>query len=200
MKKMLLFVALSIWGLCLLVAGPFGIEMGQSLETLKNNGLNPTNSTTNDDQGYYYVSPKATHPDFEKYIVQLDEDEGVFWIKAVGRDISDSGYGLTIKSKFSEIESSLQKTYGTGKLVDYLYPRSIWDEPGDWMMGIAKNERFYFRTWEMQNGKAFPGNIESLGLGVATSSSSKGYIFLEYSGMNKERLEQKIKDKAAQVF
>ena len=197
MKKMLLFFVLSIWCLCLLAAGPFGIEMGQSLETLKTNGLNPTQINN---QGYYYVSPKATHPDFEKYILRLDEDEGVFWIKAIGSDISDSGYGFTIKSKFNEIESSLQKTYGTGKLLDYLFPKSIWNEPEDWMMGIVKNERFYLRTWESLNGKAFPGNIESLGLGVLASSSSKGYIFLEYSGMNKKRLEQKIKDKASQVF
>ena len=180
----------------MLTAGPFGLEMGMSLDGLKALGVNPTMIAT----GYYKVDPPSPHPEFERYIVQMDATEGVFWIKAVGKDIADSGYGFSTKSKFSEIDKALSAAYGTGQMVDLLFPNSIWDELDDWMMSIRKDERLYYKSWEKSDGSAIASGILSIYLGADASSSSNGYLTLEYYGMEHTRLMQKAKDEQSKVF
>lgn len=180
----------------ILTAGPFGLEMGMSLDGLKVLGVNPTMIAT----GYYKVEPPSPHPGFEQYITRLDATEGVFWIKAMGKDIADSGYGFSAKSEFSEIDKALSAAYGAGEMVDMLFPNSIWDELDDWMMSLRKDERLYFKKWEKSNGTPIASGILSIYLGADASSSSEGYLTLEYYGLEHTRLSQKAKDEQSKVF
>jgi hypothetical protein len=199
MKKssIVLLLVTMLLSVQLLIAGPFGLEMGMSLDGLGKLGVNPTVLSSG---GYYTVSPISPHREFEQYVVRLDPDEGVYWIKAIGKDIADSGYGFSTKSKFSEIEKALSASYGAGKLVDILFPNSIWDELDDWMMSIRQNERFYHKSWEKSNGATLAAGIASIYLAVKTTSSSKGYLTLEYYSTEYERLKQKAEDAESKVF
>jgi hypothetical protein len=198
MKKnfIIVFATVLLLSTHILTAGPFGLEMGMSLDGLNALGANPTIIA----EAYYTVNPPSPHSDFEEYIVRLDPTEGVFWIKALGKDISDSGYGFSTKSKFSETEQALSSAYGTGELVNFLFPGSIWDELEDWMMSLCKDERFYFKKWEKSDGTAIANGILSIYLGANATSSSKGYLTLEYYGIEHERLSQKAKDEQSKVF
>jgi len=180
----------------ILTAGPFGLEMGMSLDGLKALGVNPTMIAT----GYYKVNPLSPHPEFEEYIVRMDATEGVFWIKAIGKDISDSGYGFSTKSKFSETEQALSSAYGAGEMEDFLFPGSIWDELDDWMMSLRQDERFYLKKWEKADGTAIANGILSIYLAANATSSSKGYLILEYYGIEHELLSKKAKDEQSKVF
>jgi hypothetical protein len=198
MKRTLLFSFLLAVSLGFLSAGPFGIEMGQPSSILETNGLNPTPIPNY--PGYYYVLPKFTHPDFETYLVRIDEDEGVFLIKAIGKDISDNGYGTSIRSKFDELRKSIEGTYGESELISFLYPNSIWDEPEDWMMGLRKGDRIHMAQWENEDGTTLPGEISEIILAADATSSSEGYLAIEYYGKKYDELSEKAKKKAAQVF
>lgn len=198
MRKMLLVSFLLVFCFGFLYAGPFGIEMGESLSTLEKNGLEPTPIKNN--PGYYYVSPKLSHPDFEEYFVRIDEDEGVFFIKGIGKDISDNGYGSSTKSAFDGLRKSIENTYGKSELFSVLYPNSIWDEPEDWMMGLRKGERLHLAIWEKEDGTSISGNIGKIFVSANASSSSTGYVALEYYGKRHEELSEKAKLAAAWVF
>ncbi|MBI9094742.1 MAG: hypothetical protein JEY71_07660 [Sphaerochaeta sp.] len=199
MKKLILLFVLGIVCLNLIVAGPFGIDMGQSLETLEKNGLNPVLFSENS-PGYYSVSPKYTHSEFETYLVRIDRDEGVFFIKGIGKDIQDSGYGVNTQSHFNDIRKAIDGTYGHSNLESYLFPSSIWDEPRDWMMAIRQDERVLLAIWEKSDGSFYPGDIESIYLAADATSSSIGYLAIDYYGKFYERLLEKSKQVAAEVF
>ena len=172
--------------------------MGQSLSSLQDLGVNPTLITGQ--SGYYYVKPPSPHYEFEKYLVRVDPKEGVFFIKAIGKDLDDSGFGIETKSHFSDIRSMVDSVYGSSELTDILFPGSIWDEFDDWMMGLRKNERYYIAHWENADGSVFSGNIEKIYLGANALSSSTGYVSLEYYGTKHSELSEKAKKVSAQVF
>lgn len=184
--------------LSFLSAGPFGINMGDSLQVLQEGGLNPT--PFKDLTNYYYVSPKSTHPEFESYFVRLDEEEGVFFIKAIGKDIHDNGYGSTVKGRFSDLRAGIGKTYGTSKIIDIFLPSSIWKDLDDWLMSIRQGDRFYAAHWESKNAEPLQGDIKEIYLAVEALSSTKGYLVLEYYGTHHSRLSEKAKFVDASVF
>jgi hypothetical protein len=181
-----------------LFAGPFGLEMGQSFEELQQLGANPIAITGS--KGYFYVTPPSTHSEFEKYLVHIDNDEGVFWIKAIGKDIDDSGYGFNTKSDFDDIRSMLDNAYGKSEIIDILLPDSLWDDPKYWMMGIKQSDRMYSAHWDFSDNPLKSGDIKEIYLSVQVLSSSKGYLVLEYYGTDFDRLSNKAKQVAAQVF
>lgn len=197
MKKTLLcllFVSVIVGSV---LAGPFGIEMGDSLKKLEEDGLAPTAISS---AGYYYITPKNTHPDFERYLVRIDIDEGVFFIKAIGKDISDNKYGTNTKSKFDDIRKGLERTYGKSELTNILMPKALWKDADEWLMSIRQSERFYMAHWDTKVGSLIPQGYESIYLAVDATSSTKGYLVIEYYGARHAVLSEKSKQEAASVF
>lgn len=168
------------------MAGPFGLEKGMSLKDI---GGKPEKVG----HGIYKLSsvPKP-HSAFEAYVVRIAPKGGLYWIKAIGKDIATSAYGLELKSAFSEMEEKLGATYGKHKTMDFLMPDSIWDEPNDWMMGLIKKERILAAIWEKSEGSSLPSDIESIGLIASPSAGDKGYIAIEYSFTNKDTCEAEL--------
>ena len=101
------------------MAGPFGLEKGMSLEDI---GGNPIKIS---DTGHYMLSsvPKP-HSAFETYIVRVAPTGGLFWIKAVGKEIKTNSYGIDIQSAFNTLREKLEATYGKHKKYDMLLPGS----------------------------------------------------------------------------
>lgn len=197
MKKTLFCLLLILVFAGSILAGPFGIEMGDSLRKLEETGLVPSATSS---AGYYFITPKSTHPDFEDYLVRIDEDEGVFLIKAIGKDISDNKYGTKTKSKFDEIRKGLDRTYGSSELTDLLMPRALWKDLDEWLMSIRQQERFHLAKWDNKTGASLPKEYASIYLAVDALSSTKGYLVLEYYGARHSVLSEKSKQEAASVF
>ena len=85
------FILLSFFVGGIAFAGPFGLDMGMSLDQVKNKtGKNP--ELVQDD--LYRVDPPNKNDMFESYIVQISPEYGIVWIKAVGKDITTNGYGI----------------------------------------------------------------------------------------------------------
>lgn len=67
--------------------GPFGVEMGGLPEDY---GCTPIDGAI----GMYRCSGfKKRHSAFETYLVKASKTHGICLVKAIGKNISDSGYG-----------------------------------------------------------------------------------------------------------
>lgn len=185
-KKMIGFVFTCLLCATNAMAGPFGLEMGMSLKDI---GGKPEKVAS----GKYKLSsvPKP-HSAFEAYIVQVSPKHGLCWIKAIGKDIRTSAYGLELKSAFNEMKGKLEKSYGKNETIDRLMPGSIWKEPNDFMMGMIKKERFLMSCWDSEKGSTLTEHIKQIGLMAHPSSQDKGYLTIEYSFDNSEACDAEL--------
>lgn len=184
MLKRLLLIGIILIGSNLIFAASFGLQMGWNLHDLTRNNISYEQAGSS--PGYYIVSPvPSPHSSFETYVVRVDSNEGIFWIKGIGKDIETNGYGFGIKSEFEKLKGQLSSVYGDIEVIDWLMPGSIWDEPDDWMYGLKTGDRFYFGQWEAQSG------FSEITIGASANSGSSGYISVEYYGLNYDQLDEK---------
>ena len=168
------------------MAGPFGLDMGM---TLKDVGGKPEKVTNGK---YKLTSVPNSHSAFEAYIVQISPKDGLCWIKAIGKDIPTSAYGIELKSAFNDMKGKLEKTYGNHKTTDLLMPGSIWKESNDFMMAMIKKERFLMAIWDVENGSTLTDNLKQIGLIASPARRGKGYISIEYSFSNEKACEVEL--------
>jgi len=178
-------------------AGPFGLDMGMTLEQVTAVCETAPVSVGNN---LYKVTPPKPHQAFETYIVQISLKYGVFFIKAIGKRLNTSVYGTELKSAFTQLVTSLEKTYGSAKTYDFLRPGSIWDEPNDWMMALRKQERFLAAYWEEKPEGLYQGDILNLGVMVDAVSTETGLFFLEYYSKDSAAAEEEAKAVTDSVF
>jgi len=148
----------------------------------------------------YKVDPPNKNNMFETYVVKVHPKYGVYFIKAIGKNIETSGYGTEVKSAFNTLVAGVEKTYGKYKKTDYLQPKSIWNEGGDWMMGMVKKERYLFVQWNAKSGATLPSDIQSVFVVANALSSSKGYVVIEYYSPNDDKVEAEKTAQQDSVF
>lgn len=179
-------VALLAFLTCNAEAGPFGLEMGMPLSKLNIAKATPK-------PGIYELrSVPNPHSAFESYIVQVSPSAGLCWIKALGRTLEVSAYGTELKSAFDDLKARLASNYGVpSQELDVLLPKSIWNEPRDWMMGLRKKERMLMAMWE----KSLPSSLRAVYIAASALSSSRGYVAVEYAFTNEASCEAELRKK-----
>ena len=125
--------------------------------------------------------PPKPHPAFGMYLLQITPKCGLSWIKAIGHDVSTSGYGIELQSAFDSMEQKLKNSYGPCKRSDFLMVDSMWDEPKDWMMSLLKKERFLSSSWDTSSGARLTEALESIYLFASAADTDTGYIGIEYT-------------------
>lgn len=171
------------------IAGPFGLGMGMSLKDI---GGSPRKIAPGK---YELTDVPNPHSAFKKYIVQVAPKNGLCWIKAIGKDISTSAYGIELKSAFNDMKGKLEKSYGEHATTDLLMPGSIWKEPNEFMMGMIKKERFLMAIWNSTKSSRLTNNIKQIGLDAKPNGRDNGYITVEYSFTNEESCEAELSAK-----
>ena len=174
MKKLL--ISIFIFSLAFInaaQAGPFGLSMGMSKQELGKMEHISTNR-------YRLDAVSNPDPNFSDYIVMVGGKSGLCRIKALSVKIQTNGYGSEVKDKFESLESTLNERYGKHKKQDMLLPKSKWNEPTDWMMGLLKEERFLESYWDTKEGSNLPDNVQSILLRATAVTTNKGMIILEY--------------------
>lgn len=166
---------------------PFGLTLGMKLEDFKE--FVPVEIAP---FKYRLDKPPKSHPAFDFYILQIAPVSGLSWIKAIGNDIQTNGFGASVSSAFTEMEGKLKTTYGRCEKTDLLLQGSIWNEPQDWMMGLAKGERLLACQWEAKTGAKLTDAIESVFLVANGQNSDVGFIAIEYTLKNNEAALQEI--------
>jgi len=167
-------------------SGPFGLDMGMTIEQISSNAVEVTPGK------YRLPTVPKPHSAFEYYLVQVCQNTGLAWIKAVGNDIRTSSYGIELRSAYDDMEEKLTKVYGAGKRTDALLPGSIWDELDDWMMSLVQKERYLMTIWDVDSGATLKNNIAMLGLVASATSSGEGYISLEYYFANNDECDKEL--------
>lgn len=197
MKKLFVIIFLVLLSVSVF-AGPFGLEMGMTYEQIKDacGGRLPTKI----DDGKYIIIPSKPHPYFIVYVAWIDDTDGLTYIKAIGEDISTNGSGISLKSRFDSLEESLSKTYGKNIKIDFLIPDSIWKDYLDWMSALSKNERYLMCEWSADHGSTLPSDISVIYMAAVASSSSIGYVALEYEFANHKAVNEAKKEKEDSVF
>lgn len=149
MKRLTTFALLSVLLMAFSIqsafAGPFGIEMGMSLAQVK--AVCKTTPKHIQDN-VYEITPPKTNDMFETYYVRIDPDYGVYWLKAIGKDLYTNGYGDRVKSTFESLVESIRKTYGEELYrVDELKEGSIWSGSDKFMYALQNGDRDISATW-----------------------------------------------------
>lgn len=158
-------------------AEPFGIRLGLSRADA---GKVMTMTKTQEPDMFLVERPPAAHPDFERYMVLVDDSVGVCKITAIGVSIPSNSFGTQTRERFDDVERSLREKYGAAPRIDFLRRGSIWDEPRDWMMGLAKEDRTLMTAWLRDDSSRFPDNLATILLKANATSSSSGWLSLSY--------------------
>lgn len=167
------------------IAGPFGLEMGMKASDFP--GAKSLGKGT-----YELKSVPKPHSAFDRYAVRISPTTGVCWIKGLGADLETSVYGVELRIAFEGLRNKLEQAYGPYKLTDRLLPGSIWNEPKDFMMSMAKRERVLLAQWDRANGSKLPEDIDHIGLIATADNSTTGNVMLEYSMANKASCTQEL--------
>lgn len=149
MKRLITFALLSvlcgIFNIQSVFAGPFGIDMGMSLAEVKQ--VCKTAPKHIQDNVYERTPPKINDM-FETYYIRIDPDYGVYWLKAIGKDLYTNTYGERVKSTFESLVESIRKTYGEELYrVDKVKEGSIWGDPERFMYALQRGDRELYAMW-----------------------------------------------------
>ena len=144
----LLSAILSLFSIQTAFAGPFGIDKGMSLaEVTRVCKTTPKSLGDN----VYEITPPKTNDMFKSYLVRIDSDHGVYWLKAIGKDIYTNGYGSDLKSRFNRLVESIEKAYGEESYRgDSLQKGSILSDPQYFMHTLIRGDRTLNAVWSKQ--------------------------------------------------
>ena len=196
LKKIFLSVFIMFIFTSYVFAGPFGLEMGMNLDDITKacGGIRPER-LENDDR--YLVSPTKSHPDFEYYLVWVDDTKGLYCIRAISAEINTSVYGTELKSFFYEMTERLSKTYGEPKIFDEVKKDALFKSDEWWMMALSDGSRILESVWEKESRTVkMSKDLDYVNLYADTTkySHDKGYLGLEYGFINREEVKKSQDD------
>ena len=111
----------------------------------------------------------------EAYIFQVTEKDGLCRIRAVGKDIEMNSFGTRVRAAFDEMKDAVSDKYGKPEVLDFVANGSIWDEPEDFAMGLAKEERVLAASWTFEPARA-SYYMKSIVVSASATSMSNGYL------------------------
>jgi hypothetical protein len=176
-KGILCCVAVCIVLLCGTAnAGPFGVSKGDGLDKF---------SGAKEVKPYVYgvKSLPKKHSKFSSFVLFIHPKTGVALLKGVSHDIDNDSYGVDARAAFDDVRKQLDGIYGKSKLADFLLHDSIWKEPRDWLMGVARNERVYQAVWDIESGAVLKDEIKEILLSIG-ASGGKSWLIIQYEFNN----------------
>lgn len=99
------------------------------------------------EDAYAIVPPKTNHS-FTGYTVWIDPDYGVYWLKAIGKNIYTNGYGDELKSAFNDLVQNIRNIYGKETInINSLKSDSHFTDPKYFMYTLGTGERRLGAIW-----------------------------------------------------
>jgi hypothetical protein len=188
----ILFVLLSMS----IFAGPFGLEMGMTLEQVKQATKNRIELQP---AGFYMLEPPKKNSNFEHYQVSIHANYGVYMIVAASKIIDTSQNGIYVKEEFNRMASILEKTYGNGEIFDVIFNHSNIKD-NNWMRSIIEKDREYSAVWGTRNPEALPDNVALIILGIDVESEQNARLRLTYISVNYEKIADEQPETDESVF
>lgn len=196
MKKSFAFVmAFLIFAMPIVLAQPFGLKMGMTLEELKAKGCNPRQLAGETIR--YFVSPPNPHYLFDTYIVSISKNYGTFIILAISKNIETSKYGSEIMNQYLGVRKQLNMIYGKSRNIDFVSPKSVWK---DWMASLLAKERSLSSYWSREDGSDMPDDLRRISLESEALSTTVGYLKLQYESIDADKAMAGIMAEQGSVF
>ena len=179
------------------VAGPFGLNMGDSVRKIKSLGI-----VLEKDEEFRYTArslPKGSS-DMDIYSFLITPVHGLCEVGA-GAYITDaSKYGTEYKDTFKKFKKSLRKKYGSSTDYDFLKVGSIWDAPNEYSMSLFQDERVLSSYWPEEGGVIRKDNIDSISLRASGVGRDYGLVMIKYEYANAEKCRQFESEKDSAEF
>jgi hypothetical protein len=177
------------------LAGPFGLEQGMSLEQIKK--ITKLEET---DIKFVYRTinlPKGTD-EIHTYTLIITPTEGLCKINAFTRDIPTSPDGKELRDEFDSYVKILSEKYGSvpaSNKQDFLHADSIWKDSKYWMRSLGVSERTLAYFWFTEKSKPLPDSISAIQLKalVGANAISPGFLVVGYEFNNSDKCMRTIK-------
>lgn len=162
-------------------AGPFGLNEGDTLEAVsKFAKLTPMETA-----GVYRTERLPNgHPDIHDYRLVFGPTTGLCRINAVGPTRPTNSFGEQVRTEFTEWQAALASKYGAPEKLDFLDSGSIWNEPRDWSMALAKKERTLAAVWKLDRAPVDGLSVVRLEAHAFTSANYAIRLVYEFSNFD----------------
>ena len=183
LMQYLLICLLSMFSLQVL-AGPFGLEQGMSLEQIKKIA-----KLGKVDKFHYFAKtlPKGSN-EIKLYMLKITPTEGLCKIVAVTQDVPTNPNGEELRDEFDSYVKILSEKYGrvpASNKRDFLHAGSIWKDSKYWMRSLGDSERTLQYFWDTEKSK-LPDSISFIILKalVGAKEISPGFLHIVYEFNN----------------
>ena len=193
MKKALL-IALLMMIPALLSAGPFGMEFGWSLEDLENSGAYVEYMNTQQNIKAYLVEPPKPHSELPLYLVFIDDEYGLYLIRAVSPAYNSE---YSVRTIFNRLKGQLSSVYGAPEEIDEISLGSDWKGSQNFIKSMLYGDRALAAAWSFSQER---DGLKDIFLGVMPISESEATVFLEYCSCDYEVVESKFNAVGASVL
>jgi len=179
-------------------AGPFGLEMGMSINQISK--ISKTSIYDRENMIYTIIPPK-NHPEFNLYYVVIAPKNGLCEIIAYGRENIVSKSGKELKDKFYSIKNSVDSNYGIGKIteIDSIEGKDL-ELP--WLNRVYNGSAILRSDWDKNTVPNIVKTINKIELSVHYSLKSweLGYLELRYTFSNIDSAVSEIRSISKTVF
>lgn len=193
MKKILV-VALLLTISAVLFAGPFGIEFGWTLEQLEGFGAHAEYISTQGNVKSYFVEPNAPHANLYLYVVFIDDEYGLYLIRAVSPAYNSE---YSVRTIFNRLKGQLSSVYGAPEEIDEISLGSDWKGSQNFIKSMLYGDRALSAAWSFSQER---DGLKDIFLGVMPISESEATVFLEYCSCDYEVVESKFNAVGASVL
>lgn len=166
-----------------------GLTAGDSLEVVrrKTTGLKPTSESELYSATSLPQNPAGNDGD---YRLMIGRRTGLCKITVYWTIRNDSQYGDGTKKKFKQLETALDKKYGSdGQKFNFTRAGALWDGDNEFMMSLLKKERYQTAYWQSAKGQKLPANTNIISLDTVGTSRSSALIALSYQFKNFSKCE-----------
>jgi len=129
-------------------AAPFGLKWMVSSDDITALGveLTPVELPGFGDSFTAAKLPKALS-DIETVVLSFGYNDQLWRVAAISSDFENDKYGSRAKARFSELDTSLSKSYKTGESFQRTPTDSYFSEPENFAYALSQNEAFWYSTY-----------------------------------------------------
>ncbi len=177
--------------------GPLGVKMGLSADALRQS---IQLKDSKDRFTYSATTAPNPHGAFDAYTFTAPPVAGLCQVTGIGKSVPTGVFGSELKSEYMALKAALTEKYGKPRSdFDFVRQGSLWTDPEDWMMGLAKKERRLAAFWNVEPTKKgekrmeLPNDLAGISIQAHAQDLASGFVAVRYGFSNEDACFEEIK-------